>query len=57
MLNLNKNSPGSLKDFILIIAGNKERIKGYRKEIPKLIKVFLRRYIWVFLYTAQKKEM
>ena len=57
MLNLNKNSPGSLKDFILIIAGNKERIKGYRKEIPKLIKVFLRRYIWVFLYTAQKQEM
>ena len=48
---------GSLKDFILIIAGNKERIKGYRKEIPKLIKVFLRRYIWVFLYTAQKQEM
>jgi hypothetical protein len=45
LLNLNKNSPGSLKDFILIIAGNKERIKGYRKEIPKLIKVFLRRYI------------
>ena len=57
MLNLNKNSPGSLKDFILIIAGNKERIKGYSKEIPKLIKVFFIRYIWVFLYTAQKQEM
>ena len=30
--------------------------KGYKREVAKLIRVSLIRYVWVFLYTAQKQE-
>ena len=45
-----------LKDIFLRKAGIKLKIKGYKNEIPKLIKVFIIKNIWVFWYTAQNED-
>ena len=45
---------GRLNSIILNDDGIKYIIKGYIKEIPKLIKVSFRRYNCVFLYIEPK---
>ena len=43
-------------EIILKTQGNKLIIKGYIKEMVKLIKLFLIKNIWVFLYTALNED-
>ena len=60
LLNLYKQIESLLGDFneiILKTPGNKFIPKGYNKDNPKLINVSFKRYICVFLYTAQKHEI
>ena len=47
---------GFLKARFLIKDGIKFIKKGKIKEIPKHIKVFIIRKIWVFWYTAQNED-
>ena len=54
LLNLYKNLLPFFKEDILTIPGNKFNNKGYTNDNPKLIKVSLIKWIWVFLYTAPK---
>ena len=47
---------GAFSDGSLNIPGIKNKPMGYNKDIPKLIIVSLIRWIWVFLYMAQKHD-